>query len=64
MKLVFKLVVLSSFNHTLSEVPYKTMEDCREMARLVNLPYIATCIPKLVDKLTKTFEATVKQNGR
>jgi len=54
------LVVLSSFNHTLSEVPYKTMKDCREMARLVNLPYIATCIPKLVDKLTKTFEATVR----
>ncbi len=51
------LVVLSSFNHTLSEVPYRTMEDCRIMARLVNLPYIASCMPKLVDSTIKTFVA-------
>ena len=55
MKLVFMLVVLSSFNHTLSEVPYRTMDDCRTMARLVNLPYLASCMPRLVDPNTKTF---------
>jgi len=27
------------------------------MARLVNLPYIASCMPKLVDSTIKTFVA-------
>ena len=55
MKLVYMLVVVTSFNHTLSTVPYAKMNDCREIARLIALPYIASCIPKLVSKETKTF---------
>ncbi len=55
MKIVYMLVVLTSFNHTLSAVPYAKMDDCREMARAVALPYLASCIPKLVSKDTQTF---------
>ena len=65
MKLAYVLIVMTSFNHTLSNVPYKTMDDCLVMMRQIHLPYLATCTPKLVDKNTKTYTKSVveKQKG-
>ena len=55
MKLVFMLTVVTSFNHTLSEIPYQKLDTCREVARAVMLPYLASCIPRLVPMDTKVF---------
>jgi hypothetical protein len=59
MKLAYMLVVMTSFNHTLSSVPYSTMDDCLTMMRQIYLPYLASCTPKLVDEKTKTFKKSV-----
>tara|TARA_R100001594_G_scaffold1044_3_gene4308 strand:- start:15337 stop:15519 length:183 start_codon:yes stop_codon:yes gene_type:complete len=60
MKLVYMLIVMTSFNHTLSSIPYQTMDDCLAMARQINLPYLATCTPKIVSDKTETYKKSVK----
>ena len=55
MKLVFVLVVMTSFNHTLSETVYSKMSDCLAMQRKIQLPYLASCLPRTVEKSTQAF---------
>jgi len=55
MKLVFVLVVMTSFNHTLSETIYAKMSDCLDMQRKIQLPYLASCLPRTVLKSTQAF---------
>ena len=55
MKVVFVLIVMSSQNYTLSPTIYTKMDDCLKMQRKIQLPFLASCLPKTVPQNTKAF---------
>ena len=55
MKLVWMLVVMTAHNFTISEVPYENSDKCLDARVKINLPYLATCFPKLVSNNTQVF---------